>query len=74
VRGVCGGAQIGVVTDAEFPAFPKDSGFYRTVRQRVGEYFAATGLDSKSPWAGLWRMAIVFAVAAVMYGVMHGAW
>ena len=64
-----------MVTDSEFPQFPSDTGFYRTLRQRVAKYFETTGLDSKSPWAGLWRMALVFAVAAFTFAVMNGtAW
>ncbi len=52
--------------------FPRDKGFYATVRQRVGKYFEETGLDSKSPVAGLWRMAIVFLVAGLCFAIMNG--
>jgi fatty acid desaturase/predicted heme/steroid binding protein len=62
--------QIGEVATTEFPQFAPDRGFYRECRQVVGEYFRRTGLDHKSPWAGLWRLAMFFAGAAAAYGVL----
>lgn len=66
--------KIGTLTGPrEFPQYSPDRGFYKTVCERVDKYFKETAQDPKSPWAGLWRMAIVFSLAALSFCVMHGA-
>lgn len=62
---------IGRLATEEFPAYKPDGGFYASLRKQVGEYFERTGLDPKSPWPGLWRMALVLLVAAGCYAVMN---
>lgn len=57
---------------SEFPVYKPDSGFYRECCEQVHEYFVNNKLDPKAVSAGLWRMALVFAVAAVAYFGMHG--
>lgn len=65
--------EIGtLIGDSEFPEFAADSGFYRECRLQIGEYFRKRKLDSKDGRAGLWRMVLVFLVAAVSYFVMNG--
>ncbi|DAZ95884.1 TPA: hypothetical protein N0F65_009086 [Lagenidium giganteum] len=69
---ILGKYKIGkLVGPTEFPVYKPDSGFYRECCDRVNEYFKKNNLDPKSPFAGLWRMALVFAVAAVAYMGMN---
>ena len=35
------------MTTFEFPPYPKDSGFYKAVRERVKAYFVENKLDDK---------------------------
>jgi cytochrome b involved in lipid metabolism len=57
----------------EFPSYPSDTrGFYKTMSARVRAYFVRTGRDPKSPWAGLWRLAVIFAVAFTAYAIVNG--
>lgn len=56
-----------LVGPTEFPVYKPDSGFYRECRERVKEYFQKNQLDPKSPYAGLWRMALVFVCASVAF-------
>lgn len=59
--------QIGHVSDAEFPQYKPDSGFYRTMRERVGSYFAENDFHPKNPIPGIWRMSVVYATAAACF-------
>ncbi|TMW57330.1 hypothetical protein Poli38472_003255 [Pythium oligandrum] len=59
------------VGPTEFPLYKPDSGFYKECSARVAEYFKKNNLDPKSPYAGAWRMALVFATAAVAYAGMN---
>ncbi|OQR99376.1 Delta(5) fatty acid desaturase [Achlya hypogyna] len=64
--------EIGTFTGpTEFPTFKPDTGFYKECRKRVGEYFKKNKLHPQAGFAGLWRMTIVFAVAAVALYGMH---
>ncbi|KAJ3207619.1 hypothetical protein HK099_000238, partial [Clydaea vesicula] len=38
----------------EFPSFPRDTGFYRDLTKKVGDYFKKTNKDPKDPLPGLW--------------------
>lgn len=60
-----------LVGPTEFPTFKPDSGFYRECAQRVGEYFKQNNLDPKSPFGAVWRMALVFFVAALAFAGMN---
>lgn len=55
--------EIGTVVDHEFPPYPKDSGFYKTLRERVNAYFEKNKIDHKNMTPGLIRMAIVMPIA-----------
>lgn len=62
-----------LVGPTEFPSYPADTrGFYKTMSARVREYFVRTGRDPKSPWAGLWRLAVIFSVAFTAYFIVNG--
>jgi fatty acid desaturase len=54
---------------SEFPQFKRDSGVYREMRERVGEYFRRTGKDPKDPVPGLLRLAAIMTVgiASILY-------
>lgn len=67
---VIGKYHIGEVSSTEFPQFAPDRGFYQECRQKVGEYFRANKIDHKDPKAGLWRLALFFALAAVAYTIL----
>ena len=57
----------------EFPPYAPDAeGFYAAVSARVRKYFKDTAQDPKDPWPGMWRLAVMFAVAAVCYAGVHG--
>lgn len=59
--------------EPEFPAYAPDAeGFYAEVSRRVRKYFADTAQDPKDPWPGLWRLAVMFLVAAACYAGVHG--
>ena len=66
--------RVGTVTGPpEFPAYSPDTqGFYAEVSKRVRAYFEASGQDPKGVWPGLWRLAIMFAVAGACYAAVHG--
>ena len=64
------GPQIGTVSEFEFPRFKPDSGFYKTLCDRVAKYFADNKLNPKAPTGGLLRMIPVFAVAAFTFAIM----
>nr|AGS55977.1 delta-5 desaturase [Pythium aphanidermatum] len=55
----------------EFPVYKPDSGFYRECAQRVNEYFKTNNLDPKAPFGAIWRMTLVFLVAALAYAGMN---
>jgi cytochrome b involved in lipid metabolism len=64
--------EIGTLSGpTEFPVFKPDSGFYRECCKRVGAFFQEKKIDPKNGFAGLWRMVLVFATAAVSYYGMH---
>ena len=57
----------------EFPTYPPDTvGFYKEVSRRVRAYFATSGQNPKDPWPGLWRLAVIFTVAAACFVLVHG--
>lgn len=60
-----------MVTDSEFPTYRPDSGFYRTLSERVNQYFVDNKLDSKDPLPGLLRMVPVALVTALVYAVVN---
>lgn len=39
--------EIGRVTNYEFPPYKPDSGFYKALRQRVGQYFKDNNINPK---------------------------
>jgi fatty acid desaturase/predicted heme/steroid binding protein len=59
--------EIGRLSTYEFPPYQEDTGFYRELSQRVGEYFAKNKIDYRSPFPGMWRMAIVWVVGAITF-------
>eukprot|EP01138_Halocafeteria_seosinensis_P013788 gb/GECG01014080.1/.p1 GENE.gb/GECG01014080.1/~~gb/GECG01014080.1/.p1 ORF type:complete len:483 (+),score=35.56 gb/GECG01014080.1/:1-1449(+) len=62
----------GRVVDNEFPRYkPDNSGFYKTVRQRVKAHFDKTQQDPKDPVPGIKRMVPIFALAVVSFICMH---
>ncbi len=63
--------QIGTVSSFEVPRFKPDSGFYKTVRARVGKYFEDNKLNYKAPAAGLLRMLPVVVLALLSYLVAN---
>lgn len=60
-----------LVGPTEFPVYKPDSGFYKECAQRVGAYFRDNKINPKNPFAALWRMTLVFAVASVAYMGMN---
>lgn len=56
---------------SEFGVFEKDSGFYTTLRERVGKYFADNNLDYKYPYSGLWRYLLI---TSCIFGFWYLAW
>jgi cytochrome b involved in lipid metabolism len=60
-----------LVGPTEFPTYKPDTGFYKECASRVDAYFKTNKLDPKAPFAGMWRMAIVFALAALSYAGMN---
>ena len=62
----------------EFPLYAPDrAGFYDALSQRVRAYFERTYPSdpkgaTKHPWPAVWRLGVMFAVAALCYGVVHG--
>ncbi|CAM9289432.1 unnamed protein product [Chrysoparadoxa australica] len=59
--------EIGTVKDSEFPQYTPDSGLYKELSKRVGDYFKTNKLNPKDPWPGVWRMIVVSAVLAVSF-------
>ncbi|KAJ3130004.1 hypothetical protein HK101_005158 [Irineochytrium annulatum] len=57
----------------EFPTFPKDRGFFKDVRERVGRYFEETGKDPKDSTPGWWRLAGICVAMAACYGMAFAA-
>ncbi|KAJ3387986.1 hypothetical protein HDU92_001701 [Lobulomyces angularis] len=55
----------------EFPSFPRDTGFYRDLTKKVGDYFKKTNKDPKDPLPGIKRLLFMFVVAFFSYLVMH---
>jgi hypothetical protein len=66
--------RVGLFTgESEFPTYPPDTrGFYKETSRRVRAYFQTTRQDPKAPWAGIWRLAIIFTVALTAYGIVNG--
>ena len=66
--------RVGALRGApEFaPYAPDAAGIYREVSRRVRAYFEERGLDPKDPWPAMWRLAVMFAVAAACYAGVHG--
>ncbi|KAF0711806.1 Aste57867_5064 [Aphanomyces stellatus] len=63
--------EIGTFTGpTEFPVYKPDTGFYKELRKRVGDYFKQNKLDHQAGFAGFWRMVVVVAVAAVAFYAM----
>jgi len=55
----------------EFPQYKPDSGFYKELRAKVGDYFRQTGLHPKDPLPGSLRLIGILAVAALSFYVAH---
>lgn len=52
----------------EFPPYkPDSSGFYRDIKEQVGEHFRSTYTNPRDPVGGLWRMALVTAFSLSMF-------
>ncbi|CAM9114501.1 unnamed protein product [Discosporangium mesarthrocarpum] len=66
--------EVGTITSREFPPFKPDSGLYKEMCERVGEYFKKNKIDPKGAWPGVWRMVLVFCCAMVAYLVTNGFW
>ena len=64
--------KIGSLSSLEFPAYSPDTGFYKKLRERVGDYFKSNNLDSKPIWPGIWRMALVLGAAYLCYFAAWG--
>jgi len=69
---------IGTITKGEFPQYVEDTGFYKELCQRTGDYFRQTKQDPRSPWPGLARLVGIFTVAyfsfMVTYDSNHSWW
>jgi len=50
---------IGKIEKKEFPQFAPDSGFYKEVCEKVGNFFKKTGKDYKDPFPAIFRMISV---------------
>jgi fatty acid desaturase len=65
---------IGTCVDSEFPQFEPDaSGFYRTLRERVGAYFAETSQDPKDQTGMVLRMVPTLVGFVASYWAMFHA-
>jgi fatty acid desaturase len=53
------------VTSYEFPPYPKDTGFYKDIRERVNKYFVDNKIDHKDVVPGLWRTIVFLSLAMV---------
>jgi hypothetical protein len=70
---VLAGMEIGELVTREFPPHKPDSGFYRELRDRVGDYFKKSGKDPKDPLPGLIRLAGIMTVAFFSLKIAHDA-
>jgi cytochrome b involved in lipid metabolism len=59
--------QIGVLSTYELNQFKPDSGFYKECCERVRSYFEENELHPKTPWYGLWRLALFVGLLALSY-------
>jgi len=59
--------QIGVLSTTEFTKFKPDSGFYKELRQEVGNYFTKNKLHPKDPIPGLTRLVLFLTVLFSCY-------
>jgi fatty acid desaturase len=63
--------EIGLLSGpTELPTYAPDTvGFYATLSSRIKAHFEKTKLDPKSPWAGVWRIILILAVALTAYAL-----
>ncbi|CAB1113975.1 unnamed protein product [Ectocarpus sp. CCAP 1310/34] len=67
--------EIGTLVSREFTPYKRDeSGFYREMCTRVGQYFEDNKLNPKGVWPGVWRMTLVFACAIAAFLATNGFW
>jgi len=63
--------QIGVLSTYELNQFLPDTGFYKECCTRVKAYFEKNKLHPKSPWPGLWRLALFVGLMVLSYAIIH---
>lgn len=66
--------EIGVLSTQEYPIYKKDTGFYKEMRARIGDYFKKNNFDAQSPIPGLMRMIPVLTAAFVTFMTAFGPW
>jgi len=62
---------IGEVKTTEFPQYKPDTGFYKELRAKVGQYFVDNKLDSKGMVQGMWRLAFILTVAMISWYIAY---
>ncbi len=62
---------VGEVKTTEFPQYKPDTGFYKELRQRVGQYFTTNKVDSKGMAQGMWRLAFMLTVAMISWYIAY---
>lgn len=63
--------RVGVLSTYELNRFAPDTGFYRELRQEVGEYFKRTGFHPKDPMPGMIRLAALFLTMLVTFVLLN---
>jgi hypothetical protein len=63
-----------VLTTYEHAIYKPDSGFYKELRTRVGDYFKKNRLDAQNPIPGLMRMSVVVTLAFFTFMTAYGPW
>ncbi|KAJ9447426.1 Delta(5) fatty acid desaturase A [Diplonema papillatum] len=70
--------RVAKVVDSEFQKYPAEDPFYAELTKDVKNYFAKNKVDPKDWRPGLWRFAVMLAVAAaalsVCWGVVEASW
>lgn len=62
---------IGEMATTEFPQYKPDTGFYRDLRQAVGDHFRKTKTNPKDPIPGLLRLLFIIAVFCASWWVVN---
>jgi len=62
---------IGTLSTYEHPMYPEDTGLYRELCSKVGDYFKQTKLDHKAPLTAFLRMTPAYAVGFLAFYVAY---